>query len=119
MIFELDELLAWEVNIRKEWNSYLNKDTITNEDLIEVLKGKGHCSSLSSDDGPEFKALRNQLEAQGYITCQRGWWNGDRVLRLFFLNGVRFDQDDQFPSGTAMKIHLHVARKYALHDNQT
>jgi hypothetical protein len=119
MNFELDESLAWDITIRKEWNSYLNKDTVTDEDLIELLKGKGHCSSLTNDDGPEFKALRNQLEAEGYITCQRGWWNGDRVLKLFFLNGVRFDRDDQFSSGAAMKIHLHVARKYALHNNQT
>jgi hypothetical protein len=119
MNFELDESLAWEVTIRKEWNSYSNKDTVTHEDLVELLKGNGNCSSLSSDDGPEFKALRNQLEAEGYITCQRGMWNGDRVDKLFFLNGVRFDRDDKYPCGAAMKIHLQVTRKYALHDNQT
>lgn len=118
MIFELDESLLWNVTIRKEWNMYLDKDVITNEDLVEVLRGKGHCSSVSDDDGPEFKDLRNQLEAEGYIRCERGWWNGDRVLKLFFLNGVRFGTHDKFPSGAAMKIHLQTARKYALHDNQ-
>lgn len=119
MNFELDESLDWHPSIKKEWNSYLIKDNITDEDLIEVLRGNGYCSSLTTDDGPEFKALRNQLEAEGYIACQRGWWNGDRVLKLFFLNGVRFDPDDQFSSGAAMKLHLQMARKYALRDNQT
>lgn len=118
MIFELAESLDWHLFYRKEWNMYLAKDTVTNEDLIEVLKGKGHCSTAGADDSEEFKALRNQLEAEGYIRCEHGWWNGDRVLKLFFLNGVRFDVHDKFPSGAAMKIHLQTARKYALHNNQ-
>lgn len=91
---------------------YLNKDTVTNEDLVEVIKGEGECGSLSSDDGPEFKALRNQLENQGYIQCQRSWWNGDRVLRAFKLNGVTFRKHDQFSCGAAMKHHLKFTREY-------
>ena len=113
MVFELDEALDWHPSYRRDWNSYLDKDSVTNEDLMAVLKGEGQCRSMWTDDSPEFKALRDQLEAQGYIQCQRGWWNGDRVLKRFYLNGVSFDTDDQFPSGAAMKIHLQSARRYA------
>jgi hypothetical protein len=119
MNFKLDESLAWDITIRNEWNMYTNKETVTDEDLVNVLKGKGYCSSISNDDGPEFKALRNQLEADGYIRCTRNSWNGDYVLKLFFLNGVRFDRDDKYPCGAAMKLHLQVTRKYALLNNQT
>ena len=119
MIFELDETLDWHPMYNRVWNTYTNKETVTNEDLVEVLKGRGQHSVMGSDDSEEFKALRNQLEAQGYIQCQRSWWNGDRVLKTFFLNGVRFDADDQFPSGAAMKLHLEFARRYELQDHKT
>lgn len=111
MVFELDETLDWHPSYRREWNSYLVKDTVTDEDLIKVLQGQGQCSSISTDDSAEFRALRDQLEAEGYIRCERGWWNGDLVLRTFFLNGVRFDPDDSFPSGAAMKSRLRIARE--------
>ena len=112
MNFELDESLDWHPHYHRQWNEHLTKDTVTNEDLVKVLQGKGNCSVMGSDDSEEFKALRNQLEAEGYIRCERGWWNGDRVLKTFFLNGVRFDCDDQFASGAAMKLHLQFSRKY-------
>ena len=110
--FYLDETLDWEEHIHQVWNSYLSKDVLTNEDLVEVLKDGGHCASFSSDDAPEFKALRNKLEELGYIECQRRWWNGDRVLRAFRFNGVVFRRDEQFCCGAAMKLHLKFAREY-------
>lgn len=110
--FYLDEDLDWEVTTYKEWNSYLVKDVVTDEDLLEVIKGKGKCSMTGSDDGPEFKALRNQLEADGYIQCQRSWWNGDRVLKPFKLNGITFRKQEQFSCGAAMKHHLQFTRRY-------
>ena len=109
--FELDEFLDWHPNTYTEWNTHLNKEVITDEDLLEVLKGKGNCSSMGSDDGPEFKKLREHLGQVGYIRIQRGWWNGDRVLKPFKLNGVKFEADDQFSCGAAMKFHLEFARK--------
>ena len=112
MIFELDENLDWHPFYHCEWNDYTDKATVTNEDLVKVLQGKGNRSVMGSDDSEEFKHLRNQLEAEGYIQCQRNWWNGDRVLKTFFLNSVRFDPDDRFCSGAAMKPHLQSARKY-------
>ena len=112
MVFELDETKDWHLFYHKQWNEHLVKDTVTDDDLIKVLKGDGNCSVMGSDDSEEFKALRNQLEEQDYIQCQRQWWNGDCVLKTFFLNGVRFDPDDQFCCGAAMKIHLQISRKY-------
>jgi len=110
--FYLDESLDWNVFYHRTWNSYLVKDTITDEDLVQVLKGKGQCSMTGDDDGPEFKQLRNRLEELGYIRCQRSWWNGDVVLKPFRLNGVVFKKDTQFCSGAAMKYHLQFERRY-------
>lgn len=110
--FYLDESLEWDVTTHRTWNSYLDKEVVTDEDLVEVLKGKGHWSTTGSDDGPEFKALRNQLEADGYIECQRSWWNGDRVLKPFRLNGLRFKKGEQFSSGAALKFHMDFLRKH-------
>ena len=111
--FELNESLEWHLATYKEWNSYLTKKDVTAKDLVEVLKGNGKCSTTGSDDSPEFKALREQLGKLGYIQIQRRWWNGDRVLKPFMLNGVKFKKDTQFSSGAAMKIHLEFARKYS------
>ena len=111
MNFELDESLDWHPNFCREWNEYLVKDVVTDDDLVRALRGEGNRAVVGADDSEEFKALRNQLEAEGYIRCERNWWNGDRVLKTFFLNGVRFDRDDQFSSGAAMKMHLQFARK--------
>jgi hypothetical protein len=110
--FHLDESLEWHISVYTEYNSYLDKEVVTDEDLVEVLKGKGHWSTTGSDDGPEFKALRNQLEADGYIECQRGWWNGDRVVKPFQLNGLKFKKGSQFSSGAALKFHLEFLRKH-------
>ena len=92
-------------------NSYLVKEVVTDKDLVEVLKGNGNCSITGSDDGPEFKALRNQLEELGYIHCQRRWWNGDRVLKPFKLNGYKFKKDEQFSSGAALKLHMEFMKR--------
>jgi hypothetical protein len=106
MNFELDPEYITDVTIRQEWNIYTNKDTITDEDLVEVLKGRGSCSSTHCEDHPEFARLRDQLGELGYISIQRGWWNGDRVLKSFTLNGVAFEPGEQFPSAAPMKLHL-------------
>ena len=111
--FYLDESLAWDITTYQEWNSYLVNDaTVTDDALVELIKGKGKCSITGSDDGPEFKALRNQLEADGFIECQRSWWNGDRVLKPFVLNGHKFKKYEQFSCGAALKLHIDFARSY-------
>ena len=110
--FYLDESLEWHITTHTKWNSYLTKDVVTNEDLVEVIKGKGYCSSTGSDDGPEFKALRNQLEELGYITCERSWWNGDRVVKPFRLNDLKFQKGSQFSCGAALKSHMEFLKKH-------
>jgi hypothetical protein len=82
---------------------YDHKDALTDEELIKVLTRQDRCSSTSSDDHPDFKELRNELEKFGYIETQRSWWNGDRVLQSFKLNGAKFNKGEQFPCGAAIK----------------
>ena len=106
MMFELNPEYITDVTIRQEWNIHTNKDTVTNEDLVEVLKGRGSCSSTYCEDHPEFARLRNQLGELGYISIEKGWWNGDRVLKSFSLNGVPFEPGEQFCSAAPMKFHL-------------
>lgn len=109
--FYLDESLEWHITTHRKWNSYLSKEVVTDEDLVEVIKGHGECSTTGSDDGPEFKALRNQLETLGYIECQRNWWNGDRVLKPFRLNGNKFKKGEQFGSGAALQCRFTFLQK--------
>ena len=111
MNFEIDLEYVTDVTIRQEWNMHTNKDTITDEDLVEVLKGRGSCSSTHSEDHPEFARLRDQLGELGYISIERGWWNGDRVLKSFTLNGVAFEPGEQFCSAAPMKFHLERAKR--------
>ena len=111
MNFELDPEYITDVTIRQEWNIHANKDTVTAEDLVEVLKGRGSCSSTHSEDHPEFARLRDRLGELGYISIQQGWWNGDRVLKSFTLNGVAFEPGEQFCSAAPMKFHLERAQR--------
>jgi len=110
--FTLDESISWEVSIRQSWSTLENPDNPTPDDMILLLLQHHEITSVRNDDSPEFQALRNQLEADGYIECQRGWWNGDRVLRPFTLNDVAFATGDQFSCGAAMRFHLKFTREY-------
>lgn len=113
MDFTLDPAYLTDVTIHKEWNTY-TKDgrEPTAEELLLILQGKGKCGMTSSADHPEFAKLREQLGLQGYIYIERGWWNGDRVLKPFKLNGRKFKVGDQFSCGGAMGNHLRVRAKH-------
>lgn len=93
------------ITIHKEWGMYdhIPRDELKPEQLIKIIKGEDRCSSTGSDDHPDFKELRNTLEAQGFIQCQRNCWNGDRVLKPFTLNGARFKKGEKFCCGAAIK----------------
>ena len=92
---------------RKEWNTYTTDGRVpTAEEMLLILQGKGQCSMIGSDDHPKFATLRNQLEAEGYIKTCRQSWNGDRVLKPFALNGIKFEVNDKFSSGAAMRYQL-------------
>ena len=63
-------------------------------------------TSTRSTDHSEFTALRDRLEKLGYITIERGYWNGDRVVKPFYLNDVLFSEGDKFFCALAMGIHI-------------
>jgi len=59
-----------------------------------------------SVDHPEFSKLREQLGESGFIQIERGWWNGDCVLKPFSVNGFKFRKGEQFPCACAMSGHM-------------
>ena len=114
MNFTLDECYMCDVHERQEYSAYkgIDPDNLTPEAMIKILRGEDKITIHSSGDHPEFNRFREQLGEDGYISIERGWWNGDRVLKPFTLNGIEFEVGDQFSSACAMKHHLHFARKY-------
>jgi hypothetical protein len=113
MKFEIDFQYLTSIIIRKEWGSYdhIPADKLTHEQLITILKGEDRCSSVSSEDHPEFAKLRDSLEEQGYIKTERCSWNGDRVIKDFTLCGSKFKVGERFPSSAAMPGHLKYWKK--------
>lgn len=113
MDFTIDPAYLTSVSIREEWNSYTKNGRVpTAEELVLIIQGKGKCSITSSEDHPEFTKLREQLGELGYIKIERGWWNGDRVLKPFTLNGRKFKVDDKFSCGAAMGTHFAFRAKH-------
>jgi hypothetical protein len=110
--FSINDTYLTDVTVREDFVPRIDSENITPDQLIEVIKNSGRCYSIGTKDHPEFAKLRNQLEQQGYIVTQRSWWNGDRVLRPFTLNGIKFRKHDQFPCAAAMGGHLKFAKKY-------
>ncbi len=109
--FTIDESYITDVSVRKVTSTLENPDNPTSKDLIKILKGHHQMVSLSNKDHDEFTKLRNQLEELGYIETQRGWWNGDRVLKSFKLNGFILRKGHKFLSAGAMKGSISYARK--------
>jgi hypothetical protein len=83
-----------------------NPEQPTDDDLIKILKNEHQCSYSSDDDHPEFKKLRANLGEKCYIAIQRGWWNGDIVVKPFKLNGVLFRKGSSFHCGDALAYTL-------------
>lgn len=105
--FTLDKEYIKSVVTHKKWNTYTQNGRVpTDDELLLILEGKGNCSVTGSEDHPEFAKLRNQLEAEGYISAQRYSINGDRVTKPFRLNGYVFEKDTRFPSASAMDVHF-------------
>ena len=55
--------------------------------------GMGVTHSL---DHPSFTEIRELLGRKGYIYVERGWSNGDRVLKPFYINRYLFQEGDKF-----------------------
>jgi hypothetical protein len=114
MDFILDESCICDVHIKEEYSVFKGRDpeSLTSDEVLRILKGTDKIISHSSKDHPEFNRFREQLGSEGYISIERSWWNGDRVIKPFTLNGVKFKVGDQFSSACAMQGHLEFARKY-------
>lgn len=112
MKFTIPDEYICEVTVTTTYDWIKDRDNPTPEDLIKILKGYDKSIMFSTKDHDEFTKLRNQLEELGYIKCQRGWWNGDRVLKPFCLNGWRFKRNHKFPCAAALKSSIECARKF-------
>ena len=55
-----------------------------------------------SKDHPCFTEIRESLGRKGYIEIERGWVNGDRVLKPFYINRYLFQEGDKFACGAAL-----------------
>lgn len=109
--FFIDPQYLTDVMVTTYYKKYQDQDHVTHEELIDAIKYPGGAIMMGSKDHPEFSFLRDELERQGYIACQRMWWNGDRVVKPFRLNGCLFEEDEQFPCAAAMKGHLKFLKK--------
>lgn len=110
--FNIDENFICDVQVINVFDGIKDRNNITHEDLIKIIKGCDKVTSTSHEDHPEFAKLRDQLEELGYIKTERGWWNGDRVLKSFKLNEWTFKKGHKFCSAAAMKNSILCARKY-------
>jgi len=110
--FFIDEQYITEVTVRTETSLLDNPENPTHEDLIRIIKGHDKMVSISSKDHDEFTKLRNTLEEQGYIVTQRNWWNGDRVIKGFKLNGYPLKKGERFYCAAAMKGSFKMAKLY-------
>jgi len=104
--FHINPAFLSEVTLHKEWSKFDGRTTLTEEEIIEVLKGTDKMSSTWSEDHPEFTKFRHQLRDHGFIYVEHAWFNGDRVLKPFKLNGATFSKNSKFVCAAAMKYHL-------------
>lgn len=110
--FVIDEQYICDVTVRTEYDFIKDRNNPTHEDLVKVLRGWDKSYSISNKDHDEFTRLRDQLEELGYIETQRQWWNGDRVLKPFYLNGWLFKKGHRFPCAAALKNSIDWARQH-------
>lgn len=110
--FSINESYICDVSVRTEHDFIKDRNNPTPEDIIKCLKGYDKSVSISNKDHDEFTKLRNQLEELGYIKTERGWWNGDRVLKSFKLNEWTFQKGHKFPCAAAIRCSIECARMH-------
>lgn len=104
--FTIEEQFLTSVMITRTGSKFDGRTDLDAQEMLELLQGKHTWTTTKSEDHPVFANLRNVLEAQGHIRIQRGFWNGDRVLTPFKLNGVEFNTSDRFVCAAAMSSYL-------------
>ena len=107
--FTLDERFMCDIPYKRVYNQ---KPIESNKDLLDAITQTNVMTLTGYDQHPGFESFRCQLEADGYISIERMWSNGDTVLRPFRLNGCLFKKNEKFPCAAAMGIHLKVLKKY-------
>ena len=110
--FYIDEQYITDETVRTERDFIKDRSNISHDDLIKILKGWDKSVTISNKDHDEFTKLRNQLEELGYIKTERGWWNGDRVLKSFKLNGWTMRKGHKFPCAAALRNSIECAKKF-------
>jgi hypothetical protein len=109
--FEIADEFLCSITETKDIVFYISADQIPVEFAGVLKPGKNVSKATSSIDHPEFTNLRNKLENLGYIAVQRAWWNGDRVLKPFTLNGFAFEEGETFACASALSIKFKVAKE--------
>lgn len=87
---------------------YIDRDKLTDVSMGYAWNNYGF---ISHKDHPAFTNLREHLGEEGYIEIQRGWSNGDRVLKPFYLNNMYFDIGEQFSCAVALGIVYDIAKE--------
>jgi hypothetical protein len=107
MNFYINEQYLCSVSSKQEIKK-VKEDNESDEDfLARILKtGSISFTAYSSTDHPEFTKLREELGELGYIYIERGWINGDRVLKPFTLNNYSFSEGDKFSCAAALNYTL-------------
>ena len=67
---------------------------------------------IGTKDHPKFTEFRNKLEKLGYIKTERSWYNGDRTLKPFIINGMKLKKGDKFCCACALDIQIKVYKEY-------
>ena len=87
---------------------YITRDKLTDVPMGYNWNGFG---MISNTDHPAFTQLRERLGKEGYIKIERGWWNGDRVTKPFYLNNMYFDIGEQFSCAAALGVTYDIAKR--------
>jgi hypothetical protein len=101
--------MAYVVSVSKRTEHRIKRHIAESEADFLVRKLSSDNSpvvSISSNDHEEFAKLREQLGIAGYIKIQRNSWNGDRVVKPFYLNDKLFEEHETFFCAAAMKYRL-------------
>lgn len=106
--FTIDEAYLTDVIVRTETCRQINNKY----DLVKAMKDPIVMSSTSNKDHDEFTKLREYLGENGYVRIERGWWNGDTVLKSFKLNGWTFRKGRRFCCAAALGTSIRCARKF-------
>ena len=85
---------------------YIDRDKLTSVSMGYNWNGMG---TISTQDHPAFTQLRERLGKEGYIEIERGWWNGDRVTKPFYLNNMYFDIGAKFSCASALGVTYDIA----------